>query len=155
MGTARILLVDDEELYLNATTLLLNRRGYDVVAAAEPSRALEIVRNSLPFDVVVSDIALPEMSGMHLVRKIAQLSPGIVRLLITGGQVDSAEIPDGVRVLRKPLSTNDLICAVEASLGRSAILKGELARDSEKSAGLQIRHPDLTNISHADQAYKD
>jgi DNA-binding NtrC family response regulator len=116
MATAKILFVDDNDLYLTATAKLLSRRGYEVVPATRPSEALEIVKNSLPFDLVVSDITMPEMSGTDLIREIAHLSPGIARLLITGGKVDLAELPDGVAVLRKPISTEDMICAIEAVL---------------------------------------
>ena len=121
MALARILLVDDDEIYVNAMTRLMIRRGYEVVSATRPSQALEIVKNSPQFDVVVSDVTMPEMCGTELVREIAQLTPGTARILISGGKVDPAELPEGVPLLRKPLLTEELICAVQAILDRSAI----------------------------------
>jgi DNA-binding NtrC family response regulator len=123
MATARILIVDDEVSYLDALSRTLSRQGYDVLPAAGPRQALEIIRNTPPVDVVVSDVMMPEIRGTDLVREVAQTSPQTACILMTGGAVDWADIPQGVPVLRKPLSTGDLIVAVQHAAARSARLR--------------------------------
>jgi CheY-like chemotaxis protein len=89
-----------------------------VLRAERARQALEIVRNSGPVDVVVSDIGMPEMQGTQLVREVADLSPRTESMLTTGGSIDPAEIPEGVPVLKKPFSIPDLI-TLQATLARS------------------------------------
>jgi DNA-binding NtrC family response regulator len=119
LATARVVIVDDEELFLNATSRILSRAGYEVLPASRPHQALEIIRNA-PIDLVISDVVMPEMRGTELVRKIGRIRPGTARLLITGGLIDPAEVPEGVPLLRKPFSTAELISAASAALERSA-----------------------------------
>ena len=61
MGTARVLVVDDEPAILTLVSKGLQRRGYEVHATRIPSKALEIVRAAPEhFDAVVSDVIMPE-----------------------------------------------------------------------------------------------
>lgn len=120
MATARVLVVDDDDLFLNATSRMLSRAGYEVLPANRPHQALEIIRKNPPIDLVISDVAMPEMRGTELVREIARIRPETARLLFTGGPTDPAEAPEGVPLLRKPLSHAELISAASAALERSA-----------------------------------
>jgi DNA-binding NtrC family response regulator len=115
-----ILIVDDNALLLNLLGVLLKRQGYDVLRAEGPGEALAILtRHASPVDVVLSDIAMPEMRGTELVRKCAQITPLTECLLMTGGIVDASEVPPGVPILRKPILRADLIAAVESAIARS------------------------------------
>jgi len=117
---ARVLVVDDDALFLQVVCGMLRREGYDVFAAVSAQKALEIVKSVGPVDVVVSDILMPGMSGTELVRELAELSPRTSSLLMTAAPLSEVAIPpDGIPVLRKPFSKQDLICAVEAALARS------------------------------------
>ena len=120
VGSATVLVVDDDYVFLDVVKRMLLREGYQVLPSACPSEALETVRKLGAVDVVLSDIIMPEMPGTELVREIGEVSPRIARVLMTAGHVDSANLPDGVPVLQKPFSRWDLICAVEAALARSA-----------------------------------
>jgi response regulator RpfG family c-di-GMP phosphodiesterase len=131
------LIVDDDELLLTAMSRLLTKAGYDVLSATAPRPALEIVRTTPLIDVLVSDIGMPEMPGTELVSEVARISPQTARLLITGGPVDLRNVPDGVPVLRKPVSTEELLAAVQDALDRSAQVRDDLARNCHKSAELR------------------
>lgn len=98
---------------------MLDRNGYEVLSAASPRQALEILSGNPPFDLVVSDNHMPDGQGSHLVRNIARLSPRTACLIMTGGVIKPADTPDGVIVLRKPFSNSDLISAVRTTLARS------------------------------------
>ncbi|HEX6828487.1 MAG TPA: protein kinase, partial [Burkholderiales bacterium] len=78
----RILFVDDEERILTALNSLF-RSGYHVFTATSGGQALEFVRR-FPMHVVVSDQRMPGMTGVELLQQVKVLSPGTVRMLLTG-----------------------------------------------------------------------
>jgi CheY-like chemotaxis protein len=115
----RILVVDDNEVMLRSVCRMLHRIGYEVVSAASPREALEVVTSNPPFDLVVSDNHMPDGQGTNLVREIVRLSPRTACLIMTGAVLEPADVPDGVSILRKPFNTADLIDAVQTTLARS------------------------------------
>jgi len=137
LATARVLIVDDEPLFLDVLDRTLSRAGYEVLPASGPRRALEIIRNEPPVDLILSDVEMPEMRGTELVREIARISPQTAAMLITGYISHSAKVPEGVPLLQKPISIRDLISAVQAALARSAELRAELQGTQERSAELR------------------
>ena len=70
-GKRRILVVDDHADTLRAMTLLLRRLGYEVLAADNMCAALRIAEEQ-PFDILLSDIGLPDGSGLELLKRIRQ-----------------------------------------------------------------------------------
>jgi len=101
---------------LNVISQILTRAGYEVLSADRPRQALEIVKNHSP-DLVLSDIVMPEMRGTQLVREIERLSPQTLGVLMTG--YFPGNIPDGVALLRKPFTSQELIRAIEVALAQS------------------------------------
>lgn len=69
MTKQRVLVVDDEEAIRDVITALLAEQGYDCVAAADGRQALQILGNN-SFDLVLSDIVMPEMDGIRLLQKV-------------------------------------------------------------------------------------
>ena len=98
---ATVLVVDDEPLLLDAYTRILTRHGCNTIPASKPTQALEIVKRRPPINVALLDVSMPEMRGTYLVHRIAQLSPGTACVLMTGGIVESGELPLGVPLVRK------------------------------------------------------
>lgn len=66
-----ILVIDDEELVIQSLRRLLKREGYEVCVVASGKEALEKIRE-LDFDMVVSDIRMPELDGIAIVKKIRE-----------------------------------------------------------------------------------
>ena len=104
-AAARVLVVDDDALMLASVSQMLSRQGYEVLSASGPRQALEIVRTPPPFQLVLSDVAMPEMQGDQLIAEVFRLSPQTVGLLMTGDFTGPPDVPEGVAVLRKPFST--------------------------------------------------
>jgi PAS domain S-box-containing protein len=106
---ARILVVDDEPLFCRTLERML-RPEHEVVATVDPREALRRVRDGEHFDVVLSDLVMPGMSGMDLHAEISRVSPEMGRrmLFVTGGAFTQAAAefaarwPD--RVMDKPVS---------------------------------------------------
>jgi DNA-binding NtrC family response regulator len=143
LAAARILIVDDEALFLSATSRRLSREGYEVLSAHGPLQALEIIRNNPPIDLVVTDINMPQLRGTDLVREIGEISPQTATILMTGGHIDPADVPDGIPLIRKPFQTAELIAAVHRALERSAKMGPKLARNLEISTELPCKSREL------------
>lgn len=79
----RMLLVDDEEEFLLATSQALGRRGFEVTAAPNGVTALDKVAAE-PFDVVVLDVKMPDISGLEVFNQIRARLPHIPVILLTG-----------------------------------------------------------------------
>ncbi len=88
---ARVLLVDDDPGLLAISADILEQEGYQVTQAFDAESALDLVRSEARFDVLVTDNALPGMSGGGLLRLAAALRPDLRGLLVTGyGSVAAA-----------------------------------------------------------------
>lgn len=82
-AAARILLVDDNKLGLNARTTLLREHGFDVTTATEGVEALERFGEA-KFDLVITDYKMPRMNGLELIVRLRTLSPATPVVLISG-----------------------------------------------------------------------
>lgn len=86
----RILVVDDDESLRWVTQAQLQQSGYDVAAAADGVSALDIVRQRPP-DLVITDLNMPAMSGLELLKKIRAEYPEIIVIVVTAfGTVENA-----------------------------------------------------------------
>jgi PAS domain S-box-containing protein len=84
-GTERILLVDDEKAAVDVIQAMLERLGYEVTARTSSIEALEAFRNGPDgFDLVITDMTMPNMTGKDLAKKLMSIRPGIPIILCTG-----------------------------------------------------------------------
>jgi two-component system, cell cycle sensor histidine kinase and response regulator CckA len=77
----RVLFVDDEPLLTRLGEHFLRRLGYQPATATSPLRAVKLMEEQ-PFEVVVTDLTMPELSGIELGRKLQEIAPG-VRIILT------------------------------------------------------------------------
>jgi len=78
-----LLLVDDEKNILNALVRLLRRDGYQILTANGPARAFEVLAQH-QVHVVVSDQRMPDMTGTEFFRKVKEMYPDTVRMILSG-----------------------------------------------------------------------
>ena len=104
---------------------------------SQAGQALEIVRTPTPVQLVLSDVAMPEMRGTQLVTEVLQLSPQTAGLLMTGDVGSLPDVPEGVTVIRKPFSPAELILAVRSTLVRSAELYRRMRELTERNKQLK------------------
>jgi len=118
VGSERILLVEDEDPVRDLVSRVLQAAGYDVLAAARPSEAQRLVAEH-EFDLLVTDVVMPEMSGYDLASRVHLAQPGVQTLFISGyahkALGEASETPQG-ELLRKPFSPEELTRAVRAIL---------------------------------------
>ena len=151
-GMRTVLLVDDDEPLVRALGRMLEKGGYHVTLAHEGNSAIEIIRRK-PFDVIVSDIQMPGMTGVDLLRVVRAYDLDVPVVLMTGEpSIDTAieaVTLGALQYLPKPTPNGVLLEAVERAsrLHRMATMKrealkvgGELqeARAGDR-AGLQAR----------------
>lgn len=121
----RILFVDDDPAIVRLADRLLSRAGFEVRAVGSASEALEILRpDPGRFDLVLSDISMPRMSGLELAAEIRRLRPGLPVVFTTGDDapIDADAARElGVReIVHKPWTTAQLVAALMRHLGERA-----------------------------------
>lgn len=116
----RVMLVDDDELVLDSSQQIFKELGYRVTAFESSVVALqEFEKNPQSFDLVFSDISMPELDGVSLLRRLREIRPNIPAILFTG-YLDAYHPDDlnGFQVLSKPSSGAEVSQAIEAEFKR-------------------------------------
>jgi DNA-binding NtrC family response regulator len=78
----KILIIDDEKSVLDMLNVVFKKEGYRVKKSLSAQKALELIEEE-DFDLILSDIRLPQISGMELLRKVKEKKPGIPVIMIT------------------------------------------------------------------------
>jgi two-component system cell cycle response regulator CpdR len=111
----RILLAEDEEAMRVHLSRALENAGYEVIAVGRGTEAIPLLEQ-YHFDLLLSDIVMPEMDGIELAQRCAELSPSTRVMFITGFAAvslkASREAPRA-KVLSKPFHLKDLVLEVE------------------------------------------
>jgi PAS domain S-box-containing protein len=110
-----ILLVDDHTQVRSTTAALLTDLGHKVVEAEDGSEALKILEGRVcDFDLLISDYAMPQLSGTDFLRKAHRLCPDVPALIVTGYAEAEAigDRPKGVTILQKPFTPTALESAI-------------------------------------------
>ena len=95
-GSARILVVDDEEIVLDSCTEILRGEGYQLATASDGARGLALVKAFRP-DIVVVDLKMPGLSGFEVLERIRETDPTVVAIVITG----YATVSSAVEAMKK------------------------------------------------------
>ena len=112
-----ILLVDDHPEVRSTTAAVLEEHGHNVVEASSGTEALNALDGGKgKYDLLISDYAMPHLSGTEFLRRARELCPEVAALIITGyAETDAiGDRPDGVEVLLKPFTPT----ALEAAIAR-------------------------------------
>src|SRR5690348_15428018 len=118
---ARILLVEDDPRVRTATVDALEDLDYEPVACGSGEEAIRLFRDQV-FDLVITDVIMPEMTGPELIRYLKLNSPRDFAVLFVTGYVGEGESDElrGHELLRKPFTVHALASAVSAALARTA-----------------------------------
>ncbi|HEY3770402.1 MAG TPA: response regulator, partial [Candidatus Angelobacter sp.] len=125
----KILFVDDEPEALDIFKQLLES-DFRVDTAVGAAAGLELINANGPYAVVVSDMRMPDMNGLEFLKRVRQISPKTVSMILTGhrefckpgAEADEARV---FRFLSKPCKRTDLVEAINTALAQGN--KGESA----------------------------
>jgi CheY-like chemotaxis protein len=132
----RVLLVEDELVVLELARRHFQLFGVEVVTARNGRQALELLAQHGPFDLVVSDLVMPEVGGLELLREVRRRWPGTPVVLMSGYarfDVEGEAQPDGW--LHKPFTGAQLDAVLGEALQAGARARERRAREQASPAG--------------------
>ena len=113
---AKILLAEDDDDMRNFLVKALEKAGHEVTSFGEGASAFEEIKQA-SFDLLLTDIVMPEMDGIELARRAAELDPAMKIMFITGFAAvalhPDSKAPKDAKVLSKPFHLRDLVNEVE------------------------------------------
>ena len=120
MSAERVLVVEDEEAFVDALTVSLSREGFEVLVARDGAEALEMFRAEEP-DLILLDIMLPRLSGIDVCREIRSTSR--VPIIMLTSKSDEIDTVVGLEVgaddyITKPYRMRELLARMRAVLRR-------------------------------------
>jgi two-component system cell cycle response regulator CpdR len=111
----RILLAEDDQVMREYLTRALERAGYAVSAVDRGTAAIPLL-DSERFDLLLTDIVMPEMDGIELARRAAEMVPGLRVMFITGFAAVTLKVEremPNARVLSKPFHLRELVMEID------------------------------------------
>lgn len=150
---ARILVVDDDAMILQALGRILETEGHQVVAHTDPRKALEEVG----YSVVITDFMMPHMTGIELLSAIKVKHPTVVRLLLTAASdfkvaLEAVNRGEVFRLLSKPWSLPELQAVLRHSVEHAALV----AENHRLAEALGKKNEELTLVNRGlEQAVVD
>ena len=121
----RVFVVDDEQIISSTLATILKRSGFDAISFTEPLVALREARIAPP-DLLISDVMMPELSGVELAILLTKDCPNC-KVLLFSGQAATANLLEAARadghdfqLLSKPIHPADLLLKIKAVTGNTA-----------------------------------
>ena len=113
---AKIILAEDDNDMRRFLVKALEKAGHHVTSFAEGASAFEEIKQTT-FDLLLTDIVMPEMDGIELARRAAELDPALKIMFITGFAAvalhPDSRAPKDAKVLSKPFHLRDLVAEVD------------------------------------------
>jgi len=114
-----ILLAEDDDALRRYLTQALEDAGYCVVAVEDGAQALAIVETGEPFDLLLTDLVMPNLDGIELTRRVTALQPAMAVMFITGFSAvlhQTGDALQGMPILAKPFHLKELVDRVDRLL---------------------------------------
>ena len=131
----RVLLVDDEEEFLDIMSERMRNRGMEVVTASSAKEALEKIENDL-FDAIILDLMMPDMNGLETIKAIKEKKPELQVILLSG----QATLEKGVEamklgaldVVEKPADMETLVEKIKKAESKRALIVDKKTQENVK-----------------------
>jgi CheY-like chemotaxis protein len=117
-GSGTVLVVEDEAVIRDITTRILRRAGYEVVAVAGGAEAIErLADGGPPIDVIITDVIMPNMSGISLAEAVLDRHPRVGVVFLSGYTAETLNVERltdrGAVFVAKPVTARQLVLAVQ------------------------------------------
>ena len=153
-GTETILLVEDEAMILEMTTMMLQGQGYRVLPAATPGEAIRLAEaHGSEIGLLISDLVMPEMNSRDLAEKLMTFNPRLKRLFMSGYTASviarHGVLEEGIHFIQKPFSRSAIAAkAREVPDHPPVIPSPQIAAEmSQASAQVKISAEELSGIA--------
>jgi two-component system response regulator PilR (NtrC family) len=140
MSMSRILVVDDEQSMRELLSIMLRKEGHDVVAAPNGASAIRSVQNDI-FDLVITDVRMPQIDGIALLRTLKEISPETVVIVITAFASTETAV-DAMKLgaydyITKPFKNEEIKLVIRKALEKRSLRKENilLKREIETHVG--------------------
>ncbi len=137
--SATVLVVDDKEMMRDSVGSTLSRAGFEVIAASDGAAALDTIAKRRP-DAVVTDLKMPNMTGLELLERVQQIDDELPIVLMTAfGTIETAV--EAMRrgafdYITKPFEGDELIIAVKRAIKHAGLVReNAILRSGGSSAG--------------------
>lgn len=117
-----VLIVDDDDLLRETTGMILEGLGYNVIEASDGLIALSKLNTSIKIDLLITDIEMPNLNGVELLRTLSNIDEINYKIIVVSG-LDISKVPDdwsstiniiGDKFLSKPYTEDDLISCISS-----------------------------------------
>ncbi len=151
----RILVIDDEPLFREATTTSLQRKGFQTMEAPDGLQGEELARRSLP-DLIICDINMEGMDGYTLLEHLRKHpATSTIPFIFMTGMGDAETMRKGMNLgaddfLSKPFTSQQLLSTIEARLGRNKVLRDNAEKklaDLRANLSLALPHEMITPLN--------
>lgn len=123
----RVLIIEDDEFVMNMLKQTFERSGYEVGTASNGRIGIQLYRRK-PFDVVITDLIMPEMEGIETILNLRKRYPDVKVIAISGGgrnrpddYLHLAKKLGAMRTFIKPVDRNHLLDAVKQLIGQQCL----------------------------------
>lgn len=145
-----LLIVDDDEQILSLLhDLLAPEKRYRISTATDPRRALELLRAG-PFDLLITDYRMPEMTGLDLIREARRLHPDLIGILVTGfawpNAATEATEAGAYDLMLKPLNIGEVRVRIRNACERIRLVRENRRYQSELERARQEAMRDVQTM---------
>ncbi len=120
---ATILVIDDESNIRKLLAKILSKDGHEVAVAEDGKVGLEICQ-MFSFDLIITDIIMPEVEGLEVIQQLKQSQPKVKIIAMSGGghlspqdYLEMAETLGAAATISKPFTKQEVVAAIDAVLG--------------------------------------
>ncbi len=140
---AKVLVIDDELIVLKSCDRVLSKEGYEVHTVLTGQEGLQRLQDE-NFDILLTDLKMPEMSGMEVLKRIIESSPGIILIMMTGYSTVETAVEamklGAYDYISKPFTPEELLEALDKALEKKA--------QNDESLYPHIEEPEVRNRLH-------
>ncbi|MBW2261068.1 MAG: sigma-54-dependent Fis family transcriptional regulator, partial [Deltaproteobacteria bacterium] len=130
-GQIRILVVDDQESMCETLEILFKRAGHHVHTCTEGKQAVEMIKEEPPFDLVITDLVMPDVDGMEVLKASRKHNPEGQVIMITAHSTTEAAVSamklGAYDYIQKPFSLGEMRIAVEKALEKGRLVRENIA----------------------------
>ena len=156
MANPKILIVDDEENILNSLKRLFRKESYEILTAVNGEEGLKILDDH-QVDLIISDLKMPQMSGIEFLKRAKEENPVPLRIVLTGhadlkSVIDAIDQGEVYRFLLKPWDDEELKMTIRQALDYYNLWKENrrliktVKKQSQVLRELEKEHPGISEV---------